>query len=185
MWRAASRLCRSWLFPCPARHSGRSEKSLGDLGRCRWEISRCARNDGRAARVRCLVGAGGRFLAALEMTGRAARVRCLDVAGGRFLAALGMAAGCPAVHCSLLTVHCTLYFVSLSPRNTARLMLNIYRASAGSGKTYRLTQDYIHLLLDPPPRAHLPPHPGRDLHQQGHRGNEVAHTEGTARPRQG
>ena len=28
-------------------------------------------------------------------------------------------------------------------------MLNIYRASAGSGKTYRLTQDYIHLLLDP------------------------------------
>lgn len=28
-------------------------------------------------------------------------------------------------------------------------MLNIYRASAGSGKTYRLTQDYIHLLLNP------------------------------------
>lgn len=28
-------------------------------------------------------------------------------------------------------------------------MLNIYRASAGSGKTYRLTQDYIYLLLDP------------------------------------
>ncbi len=28
-------------------------------------------------------------------------------------------------------------------------MLNIYRASAGSGKTYRLTQDYIHLLFDP------------------------------------
>ncbi|ADQ79888.1 UvrD/REP helicase [Paludibacter propionicigenes WB4] len=27
-------------------------------------------------------------------------------------------------------------------------MLNIYRASAGSGKTYRLTQDYIHLLFD-------------------------------------
>jgi len=29
------------------------------------------------------------------------------------------------------------------------LMLNIYRASAGSGKTYRLTKDYIHLLFDP------------------------------------
>ncbi len=28
-------------------------------------------------------------------------------------------------------------------------MLNIYRASAGSGKTYRLTQDYIELLFDP------------------------------------
>ena len=28
-------------------------------------------------------------------------------------------------------------------------MLNIYRASAGSGKTYRLTQDYIHLLFEP------------------------------------
>ena len=28
-------------------------------------------------------------------------------------------------------------------------MLKIYRASAGSGKTYRLTQDYIHLLFDP------------------------------------
>lgn len=28
-------------------------------------------------------------------------------------------------------------------------MLNIYRASAGSGKTYRLTKDYIHLLFDP------------------------------------
>lgn len=28
-------------------------------------------------------------------------------------------------------------------------MLNIYRASAGSGKTFRLTQDYIHLLFDP------------------------------------
>jgi len=28
-------------------------------------------------------------------------------------------------------------------------MLNIYRASAGSGKTYRLTQDYIHLLFNP------------------------------------
>ncbi len=28
-------------------------------------------------------------------------------------------------------------------------MLNIYRASAGSGKTYRLTQDYIHLLFQP------------------------------------
>ncbi|MDD3079881.1 MAG: UvrD-helicase domain-containing protein [Paludibacter sp.] len=27
-------------------------------------------------------------------------------------------------------------------------MLNIYRASAGSGKTYRLTRDYIHLLFD-------------------------------------
>lgn len=27
-------------------------------------------------------------------------------------------------------------------------MLNIYRASAGSGKTYRLTEDYIHLLFD-------------------------------------
>ena len=45
-WRAASRPCRHRLFPCPARHSGRSEKSLGDLGGCRWEISRCARNDG-------------------------------------------------------------------------------------------------------------------------------------------
>ncbi|MDR3653984.1 MAG: UvrD-helicase domain-containing protein [Paludibacter sp.] len=34
-------------------------------------------------------------------------------------------------------------------------MLNIYRASAGSGKTYRLTQDYIHLLFDPKKeRAH-------------------------------
>ena len=34
-------------------------------------------------------------------------------------------------------------------------MLNIYRASAGSGKTYRLTQDYIHLLFDPQKeRAH-------------------------------
>ncbi len=29
------------------------------------------------------------------------------------------------------------------------IMLNIYRASAGSGKTYRLTQDYIHLIFDP------------------------------------
>ena len=28
-------------------------------------------------------------------------------------------------------------------------MLKIYRASAGSGKTYQLTQDYIHLLFDP------------------------------------
>ena len=28
-------------------------------------------------------------------------------------------------------------------------MLNIYRASAGSGKTYRLTKDYIELLFDP------------------------------------
>ena len=28
-------------------------------------------------------------------------------------------------------------------------MLKIYRASAGSGKTYRLTQDYIHLLFNP------------------------------------
>lgn len=28
-------------------------------------------------------------------------------------------------------------------------MLKIYRASAGSGKTYRLTQDYIHLLFEP------------------------------------
>lgn len=28
-------------------------------------------------------------------------------------------------------------------------MLNIYRASAGSGKTYRLTKDYIQLLFDP------------------------------------
>ncbi len=28
-------------------------------------------------------------------------------------------------------------------------MLNIYRASAGSGKTYRLTKEYIHLLLAP------------------------------------
>lgn len=34
-------------------------------------------------------------------------------------------------------------------------MLTIYRASAGSGKTYRLTQDYIHLLFDPKKeRAH-------------------------------
>ena len=34
-------------------------------------------------------------------------------------------------------------------------MLNIYRASAGSGKTYRLTQDYIHLLFEPgKERAH-------------------------------
>lgn len=34
-------------------------------------------------------------------------------------------------------------------------MLHIYRASAGSGKTYRLTQDYIHLLFDPKrERAH-------------------------------
>ena len=33
-------------------------------------------------------------------------------------------------------------------------MLNIYRASAGSGKTYRLTQDYIHLLFQPKERAH-------------------------------
>ena len=34
-------------------------------------------------------------------------------------------------------------------------MLNIYRASAGSGKTYRLSQDYIHLLFDPKKeRAH-------------------------------
>jgi len=34
-------------------------------------------------------------------------------------------------------------------------MLNIYRASAGSGKTYRLTQDYIHLLFEPSKeRAH-------------------------------
>jgi len=34
-------------------------------------------------------------------------------------------------------------------------MLNIYRASAGSGKTYRLTQDYIQLLFDPKrERAH-------------------------------
>ena len=34
-------------------------------------------------------------------------------------------------------------------------MLNIYRASAGSGKTYRLTQDYIHLLFEPKKeRAH-------------------------------
>lgn len=34
-------------------------------------------------------------------------------------------------------------------------MLNIYRASAGSGKTYRLTQDYIRLLFDPQrERAH-------------------------------
>src|ERR1035437_186253 len=34
-------------------------------------------------------------------------------------------------------------------------MLNIYRASAGSGKTYRLTKDYIHLLFDPlKERAH-------------------------------
>ncbi|HLP05513.1 MAG TPA: UvrD-helicase domain-containing protein, partial [Paludibacter sp.] len=28
-------------------------------------------------------------------------------------------------------------------------MLNIYRASAGSGKTHRLTKEYIHLLFDP------------------------------------
>ncbi len=28
-------------------------------------------------------------------------------------------------------------------------MLNIYRASAGSGKTFRLTKDYIHLLFNP------------------------------------
>jgi ATP-dependent exoDNAse (exonuclease V) beta subunit len=28
-------------------------------------------------------------------------------------------------------------------------MLNIYRASAGSGKTFKLTQDYIHLIFDP------------------------------------
>ena len=27
-------------------------------------------------------------------------------------------------------------------------MLNIYRASAGSGKTYNLTQDYIRLLFE-------------------------------------
>lgn len=34
-------------------------------------------------------------------------------------------------------------------------MLNIYRASAGSGKTYRLTEDYIHLLFNPKQeRAH-------------------------------
>jgi len=34
-------------------------------------------------------------------------------------------------------------------------MLNIYRASAGSGKTYRLTQDYIRLLFQPnTERAH-------------------------------
>lgn len=34
-------------------------------------------------------------------------------------------------------------------------MINIYRASAGSGKTYRLAQDYIHLLFDPKKsRAH-------------------------------
>jgi len=34
-------------------------------------------------------------------------------------------------------------------------VLNIYRASAGSGKTYRLTQDYIHLLFNPKrERAH-------------------------------
>jgi ATP-dependent helicase/nuclease subunit A len=34
-------------------------------------------------------------------------------------------------------------------------MLNIYRASAGSGKTYRLTQDYIRLLFQPKTeRAH-------------------------------
>lgn len=38
-------------------------------------------------------------------------------------------------------------------------MLNIYRASAGSGKTYRLTEEYIHLLfgskLDRPHRRIL------------------------------
>ena len=29
-------------------------------------------------------------------------------------------------------------------------MLNVYRASAGSGKTYQLTLEYIKLLLAPP-----------------------------------
>lgn len=31
-------------------------------------------------------------------------------------------------------------------------MLNVYRASAGSGKTYQLTLEYIKLLLAPPER---------------------------------
>ena len=35
-------------------------------------------------------------------------------------------------------------------------MLNVYRASAGSGKTFRLTKDYIHLLFR---------HQGENLHR--------------------
>lgn len=69
-------------------------------------------------------------------------------------------------------------------------MLNIYKASAGSGKTYTLTREYITLLLgrrDPdtgrwtlnkePRQAHR--HIRHHIHQQGHRRDDRAHNIGT------
>ena len=51
--------------------------------------------------------------------------------------------------------------------------LTVYKASAGSGKTFTLATEYIKLLGH---QSHqLSQHPGRHLHQQGYGGDEDAH----------
>ena len=73
-------------------------------------------------------------------------------------------------------------------------MLKIIKASAGSGKTYTLALEYITLLLGgerqrkwnlPACRCGWtgisPPHTCRDIYQQGHRGDERTHHQGTCR----
>ena len=56
----------------------------------------------------------------------------------------------------------------------SRRPLTVYKASAGSGKTFTLATEYIRLLVE----NH---HPRRDLYQQGHRGDEDAYSESTLR----
>ena len=56
-------------------------------------------------------------------------------------------------------------------------MLDIYKASAGAGKTFALTLEYF-LQIRPRRRRTarpLPPYPRRDLYEQGHRRDEVAY----------
>ena len=53
--------------------------------------------------------------------------------------------------------------------------LLVYKASAGSGKTFTLAVEYIkHLIINP---MRLPADTCRNLHQQGYGRDEGAHTD--------
>ena len=51
--------------------------------------------------------------------------------------------------------------------------LNIYKASAGSGKTFTLTVEYIYLMIRPQAEEE---YAGRDVYQQGYSRDEGPHT---------
>ena len=72
-----------------------------------------------------------------------------------------------------------LYSLNLNSLGRMEEHLTVYRASAGSGKTFTLAVEYISLLVKDP--RELSAHTCRNLHEQGYAGNEDAHSVATLR----